>query len=86
MAPACLGIITHGKRKGGASGIMERRYCNGSGLELSKIKLLVLRAYCRLVRRLRTTGPFGRHTGERKGPRETFVREQLLEESGAIKM
>lgn len=48
MAPACLGIITHGKRKGGAPGIMERWYCNSLGPELLEIKLLVLRVYCQL--------------------------------------
>lgn len=46
MAPACLGIITHGKRKGGALGIIEQWYCNSLGLELLEIKLLVLRVYC----------------------------------------
>lgn len=48
MAPACLGIITHGKRKGGALGIIEQWYCNSLGLELLEIKLLVLRVYCPL--------------------------------------
>lgn len=46
MAPACLGIITHGKRKAGASPIMAHRYCNSLGRELLEIKLLVLRVYC----------------------------------------
>lgn len=41
MAPACLGIITHGKRKGGAPWIMEQCYCNSLETELLEIKLLV---------------------------------------------
>ncbi|KOX81187.1 hypothetical protein WN51_00094 [Melipona quadrifasciata] len=37
----CLGIITHGKRKGGAPWIMEQWYCNSLQPELLEIKSLV---------------------------------------------